>query len=76
MIVFALFSKSGRARANSWRVRIPLRCDTKAPITLILPKAFKNPKANDKEFWFGKNSYCPIDVDNFLSSPEHFVMFE
>ena len=41
MMVFAQFHPSGRAKANSWQARIPLRCDSKAPLTIILPTRFK-----------------------------------
>jgi len=76
MMVFAQFTSSGRAKANSWRARIPLRCDTKAPLTIVLPTRFKKATTPDNEVWFGKDSFCPIKVDGFLPSPERFVIFE
>ena len=30
----------------------------------------------DNEVWFGKDSFCPIKVDDFLRSPERFVIQE
>jgi len=76
MMVFAQFTSSGRAKANSWRARIPLRCDTKAPLTIVLPTRFKKATTPDNEVWFGKDSFCPIKVDDFLPSPERFLIFE
>jgi len=76
MMVFAQFSPSGRAKANSWRARIPLRSDAKAPLTIVLPTRFKKLTIPDNEIWFGKDNFCPIKVDDFLRSPERFIMNE
>ena len=76
MIVFAQFTPSGRAKANSWRARIPLRCDEKAPLTIILPICFKAAFISNNDVWFGKESFCPIKVDDFLPTPGRFVIFE
>ena len=76
MMVFAQFTPSGHAKANSWRARIPLRCDSKAPLTIVLPTRFLKASIPSDEVWFGKDSFCPIEVDDFLPSPERFVIFE
>ena len=76
MMVFAQFHPSGRAKANSWQARIPLRCDSKAPLTIILPTRFKTASIPADEVWFGRDGFCPINVDDFLLSPERFVIFE
>ena len=68
MIVFAQFTPSGRAKANSWRARIPLRCDESATDN-YLPICFKAAFISNNDVWFGKESFCPIKVDDFLPTP-------
>lgn len=73
MLVVADFSTSGCAKRNTWKVRIPLRCDSNGPLTVILPKRVKKESIPENEVSYGKYSFRPINIDDFLKRKSRFI---
>ena len=74
MLVFAQFGDAGKAKSNSWMVRIPLRSDDKYPLTVILPERLKSAKIGKNAIVDGKKgNYRPLDLEDFLADPSTYV---
>ena len=74
MLVFARFGDAGKAKSNSWMVRIPLRSDDKYPLTVILPERLKSARVRINAIVDGnKDNFRPLDLADFLAGPSNYV---
>lgn len=68
-LIFAEFHEAGRAVANSRLFSIPLRCDEKYPLTIILPK-WRD--IGNESVERGENGFRPTELTEFLSAPNQY----
>jgi len=76
MVTFAEIGESGKAKARSWLCRIPLKCSEKNPMNIILPTRCMKGTLNQSKVFFGHDpNFSPLDLDDFLESPNDFISF-
>ena len=74
MMLFANFGKAGRAKPNSWRIRIPLQRSEKQGLTVVLPIPYMATGLSNDLIEKGKHdNFRPLDLDDFLKRPSKYV---
>ena len=74
MLVFAEFGKAGKAKPNSWKIRIPLRVIDDNSLSIVLPTGILTNGLNERLITIGKHdNFRPIDIDDFLKNPSKYV---
>jgi hypothetical protein len=76
MLVFANFGKGGKAKKDSWKIRIPLQRTDKQGLTVVLPKAYMSKSLGEKFVEAGKeDNFRPLAIEDFLKKPSKYVKF-
>ncbi len=69
-LLLAVLEPSGRAVADEWLLRIPL----KTPLTVVLPERRISSSVTAPEIARGEDpNYSPIDLEDFLKRPSHYT---
>lgn len=76
-LLVARLSKSGRAKRHQWVARIPLRCDARFPLTVVLPMTSSNaPECGDAITLGREACFRPNELDHFLGSPHLYTSWK
>lgn len=74
MLLFANFGKAGRAKPNSWKIRVPLQKSDGQGFTVVLPQAYMADGLNSDLIVKGESdNFRPLDLEDFLKRPSKYV---
>lgn len=74
MLVFANFGKAGRAKPNSWKIRVPLQRSEKQGLTVVLPTPYMAKGLRNDQISKGDaDNFRPLDLEDFLKKPSNYV---
>lgn len=74
MMLFANFGNAGKAKPNSWKIRIPLQRSEKQGLTVVLPTRYMATGLSNDLIDKGKHdNFRPLDLEDFLKRPSKYV---
>jgi len=74
MLLFANFGKAGKAKKDSWKIRVPLQKSDEHGFTVVLPQAYMAIGLNSDLIVKGEgDNFRPLDLDDFLKHPSKYV---